>query len=126
MNFAARPKNDERRGLPHQVVQKVFGDVHPGNGACWTPFLDKAVYAQLRQPDNVTNAPDVIVAFFNTEDFGGGQVGGCIAVNTGDDHAVDAKVAAVWRGVIKGGLEEGPRRAGRLGDSRRRGGRPRT
>lgn len=70
MQFKTWLENDERQDALHQVVQKVFGNVQPDNGVYWIPFLDKTIYAQLRGPDNASNVPYVIVAFFNTDDLG--------------------------------------------------------
>lgn len=70
MNFKLWLENEQLDKLLHQVVQNVFGNVQPQNGVYWIPFLDKTIYAQLREPDNASNTPYVIVAFFNTDDLG--------------------------------------------------------
>lgn len=70
MRFKTWLEENERQDRLHQVVQKVFGNFQPQNGVYWIPFLDKTIYAQLREPDNASNTPYVIVAFFNTEDLG--------------------------------------------------------
>jgi hypothetical protein len=70
MRFKTWLENEEQQDRLHAVVQKVFGNIQPENDVYWIPFLDKTIYAQLRGPDNASNIPYVIVAFFNTDDLG--------------------------------------------------------
>lgn len=74
LNFSCWLESQNADEALQQVITKVFGRFPPDDGVYWVPFLDKTVYAQLRQADNVSDTPYVLVAFFNTDDLGTGDL----------------------------------------------------